>query len=304
MKAKGRIPALATPLVGDDRVHEQELRSLVEFLIQQGVGGFWANGGFSGFAHLRDEDQVRAIEIIADQVRNRVPILAGITDTSVHRVLQRAETVGSKGVDAFFVQPPSYGMWDSGRLINYYREIARNLSLPLYIYNDPWSTRVPIDAETTIAISREPNVAGMKESSDNPYQLVALAQHFAGSDFNLLVGTMPHGCYALNLGFDGVVDPTDNFFIEPAVSLWKSAEQGDWNSAFAWQARLDRIGTVLMKADDFRAAVEACMVMRGLCTCIQPHPFPPLEDSSRLGILRGLLNEAGLLSLEVQLPAD
>ncbi|HEY3129513.1 MAG TPA: dihydrodipicolinate synthase family protein [Acidobacteriota bacterium] len=294
MKVSGRVPAIATPLTEDDRIHESELRSLVEFLIGKGVHGFWANGGFSGFAHLRDEDQVRTVRIIVDQASKRVPVLAGITDTSVSRVLERAEMMAQTGADYLFVQPPSYGMWDSSRLLAYYRDVARNVSLPLYIYNDPWSSRTPLDVETVIALGRESNIVGMKESSDNPYQLVALAQHFGNSDFNLLVGTMPLGCYALNVGFDGVVDPTDNFFTEPAVALIEAAQRGDWKEAFAWQSKLDRIGHVLMNLGDYRAAVEACMVMRGLCTRIRPRPFGPLEDSEKLEKLNGLLLEAGL----------
>lgn len=294
MKLQGRIPAIPTPLTDDECVHEQQLRGIVEHLLARGVHGFWTNGGFGGYAHLRDQEQIRAVEIVVDQVKGRVPVLAGITDNSATLAIERAVQMKEVGADYLFLSTPSYDMWNNQTLISFFREIAQNVGLPLLIYNNPWSTHIAMDTEVIFALGRESNIIGIKDSSENPYQLVSLVDHFRSSDFTLLVGTMPLGCYALQIGFDGVVDPTDVLYIEMGVAMFDAARAGNWQKAIEWQNKIDELGRVLMNLGDYRGAVETCLIMLGLCDKISPRPFGPIRDPEKLKLLKEMLISAGL----------
>lgn len=295
MKLQGRIPAIPTPLTEDERIHEAQLRGIVEHLITRGVHGFWANGGFGGYAHLRDGEQIRAVQIVVDQVKGRVPVLAGITANGATLAIERAARMKEVGADYLFISTPSYDMWTGETLTTFFQEVARNVDLPLYLYNNHWSTHVAIDPEVIFTLAREPNVVGLKDSSENPYQFVVLADHFRGSDFTLLVGTMPLGCYALQVGFDGVVDPTDVLYIELGGAMFNAARAGDWAEAIRLQNKIDEVGRVLMNVGDYRGAVEACLSMQGLVDKISPRPFGPIRDSAKLKLLKQTLQSADLL---------
>jgi 4-hydroxy-tetrahydrodipicolinate synthase len=295
MKVKGRIVPIATPLAEHEYVNEVQLRSLVDYLIGKGVHGFWANGGFGGQTYLRDEQQVRAVRIVVDQTRRRVPVLAGISDTSVTRVLDKASRISSCGPDGLFLLITPYDSLTNSQVIAYYEDVAEHVDLPLYIYNNPWATHHAMDSDTIIRLGHHPNIVGIKDSSENPYLFVALAEHFRGSDFTLLAGTMPLDCFALSLGFDGVIDPTDQIYTDLAVAQFEAAQAGDWARAFSIQHRLDKIGRLLMNLGDYRAGMEACMAMLGLCERIRPRPFPAIEDPATLAQLRAVLIDARIL---------
>ena len=295
MKISGRVVPIATPMTKDERVHEQHLRQLVDYLLDRGVHGFWANGGFGGNTYLRDEEQIRAVQIVIDQTRNRVPVVAGISDTSVTKVIDKGARMSALGPDGLFLLPPPYDGIGGQQAIAFYQDVAEHVDLPLYIYHNHYATHVKMDAETIFALGRHPNIVGIKDSSEDPYLYVALAQHFAGSDFTLLAGTMPLSCYAMSLGFDGVVDPTDQVYTDLAVAQFNAARSRDWDQALAIQHKLDKVGRLTMNLGDYRAAVEACMNMIGLNYRIRPRPSAALEDGESLNKLRTVLTEVGIL---------
>jgi dihydrodipicolinate synthase/N-acetylneuraminate lyase len=294
MKLKGRIVPIATPLDKEERVNESQLRYLVDYLIDKGVHGFWANGGFGGQSYLRDSEQFRAMRVVIDQVKKRVPVLVGISDTSVTRVLDKAALMTEYGPDGLFLLPTPYDTLSSSQIIDFYKDVASHVSPPLYIYHNPWSTHVTLDADTIIALGRHPNIKGIKDSSENPYLFVALAQHFKDTDFTLLAGTMPLAYYAMTLGFDGVVDPTDQVYTDLAVAQFNATQSGDWDQALKIQYKLDKLGLLTMSLGDYRAAVEACMNMLGLCDRIHPRPYAAIEDEGILKRLRAALSEADI----------
>ena len=61
-------------------INEGETRRYVDWLIDKGVHGLYPNGSTGEFTRFTAEERVRIIEIIADQVNGRVPILAGAAE--------------------------------------------------------------------------------------------------------------------------------------------------------------------------------------------------------------------------------
>jgi dihydrodipicolinate synthase/N-acetylneuraminate lyase len=304
MKLSGRIVPIATPLIEGEFVHEQQLRNLVDYLIEKGVHGFWANGGFGGNTYLRDEVQFRAMEIIIDQTRKRVPVLAGMADNSVTRVIDKAARMTALGPDALFLLPPAYDGLPNSQVIDFYQDVASHVELPLYIYHNHYSTHVKMDADSIITLSRHPNIVGIKDSSEDPYLFVALARHFKNSDFCLLAGTMPLGCFAMQLGFDGVVDPTDQVYTELGVAQFEAVKAQDWNLAIELQQKIDKVGYLTMTLGNYRATVEACLNMMGLCERIVPRPYPSLEDREAWEKLRNVMIEVGILPVAEAVTGD
>src|SRR5262249_57183846 len=79
-----RLAGIFTPNIVplDDRgdINEPELRRYVDWLIERGVHGLYPNGSTGEFTRFTAEERRRIIEIIADQTRGRVPILAGAAE--------------------------------------------------------------------------------------------------------------------------------------------------------------------------------------------------------------------------------
>ena len=74
------------PLDNRGDINEPELRRYVDWLIERGVHGLYPNGSTGEFTRFTAEERRRIIEIIADQTRGRVPILAGAAEANVNPI--------------------------------------------------------------------------------------------------------------------------------------------------------------------------------------------------------------------------
>ena len=84
MAQQERLRGIFTPnLVPQDssgEINEAELRRYVDWLIARGVHGLYPNGSTGEFTRFRADERRRITEIIADQTKGRVPILAGAAE--------------------------------------------------------------------------------------------------------------------------------------------------------------------------------------------------------------------------------
>ena len=89
----GSYVAIATPMKGG-KIDEEKLRNLVEFQIDQGTDGFVPCGTTGESATLTYEEHCEVVRIVIDQVKNRVPIIAGSGSNSTHESVFLTEFSG------------------------------------------------------------------------------------------------------------------------------------------------------------------------------------------------------------------
>src|SRR6187200_565615 len=96
------------PLDSRGEINEAELRRYCDWLIERGVHGLYPNGSTGEFTRFTVEERRRIIEIIADQTRGRVPILAGAAEANVKETIKACEYYHSLGVRAVAIVAPFY----------------------------------------------------------------------------------------------------------------------------------------------------------------------------------------------------
>src|ERR1051325_11060205 len=74
---RGTGTALVTPFDSSSAVDEPALRKLVDFQIKNGVEALLPAGTTGESVTLRDDELSRLISIVVEQVRGRVPVIAG-----------------------------------------------------------------------------------------------------------------------------------------------------------------------------------------------------------------------------------
>jgi len=177
-KLKGVVVPLGTPLTSDERIDEKGMRKLTRYVLDGGVHGIFVLGTMGGFTFLEDKEKTRAIEIVIDEVKGKVPVIAGASDTSTARVIKNVRIAQKMKADAVAILPPYYGSLKQKQIINFYSKIAEEVNIPLFIYNNPFSTRNPIEPETVFELSKSENIVGIKDSSQNFFNLFSVIQDF------------------------------------------------------------------------------------------------------------------------------
>src|SRR5690348_7852834 len=133
----GIIPAVALPLTADERIDEPTLRHYARWVLSHGVKAVSVNGHGGEGPYLYPEERVRVLEIWADEVRGRVPIIAGLPAVFTDEAVRLARDARKAGADALLVfNPPIYG---GGPLpadlpFNYHKALADETGMPQIIF--------------------------------------------------------------------------------------------------------------------------------------------------------------------------
>src|SRR5262245_4859553 len=95
----GALTALVTPF-RDDKIDEKALRAIVAEQIDQGIDGIVPAGTTGESASLSHEEYVRLLTIVVEEVRGRVPVIAGAGAASTSHAIELAKAAQRCKVDA------------------------------------------------------------------------------------------------------------------------------------------------------------------------------------------------------------
>ena len=164
------------PLDARGEINEPELRRYTDWLIERGVHGLYPNGSTGEFTRFTAEERRRIIEIMADQTRGRVPILAGAAEANVRETIAACEYYHALGVRAVAIVSPFYYKLSPAGVYAYFKEIADNTPIDVTLYNIPMFAS-PIDVPTVQRLAEEcERVVAIKDSSgDLPHMMRMIA---------------------------------------------------------------------------------------------------------------------------------
>ncbi|RJT04852.1 dihydrodipicolinate synthase family protein [Halococcus sp. IIIV-5B] len=214
---------LVTPFDEDGGIDESKLRAVASWVVECGVD-FVVPCGSNGESELMTlEERAEVTEIVADEVS--VPVLAGTGHPGFEETREQTRRAAEAGADAALVVTPYYFEHDQAALAAYYRRLADESPLPIYLYNVPAKTGVSLDPETVGAVADHENVAGMKDSTGD---MIAFQRErrLAGPDFDLLVGTGALLAPALDAGGDGGVMALANVVPDLLAEVYRQRDDG------------------------------------------------------------------------------
>ncbi|KAA0258971.1 4-hydroxy-tetrahydrodipicolinate synthase [Deferribacter autotrophicus] len=226
---KGSIVAIVTPMKNGD-VDEDKLRELVEFQIANGTDGIVPCGTTGESATLTYEEHCKVIDIVIDQVKGRVPVIAGTGSNSTHETIYLTNHAKEAGADAALVITPYYNKPTQKGLYEHFKAVAEAVDIPIILYNVPGRTAVNMLPDTVIELSKIKNIVGIKEASGS---LDQAAEIIAGTndDFLLLSGEDSLTFSLLCLGGDGVISVATNIVPDMMAELVDSFFAGDIEKA-------------------------------------------------------------------------
>lgn len=277
---RGIVPPIATPIKPDETVDEKGMRRLVNYLLDNGAHCIFVMGGTGEFFTFPDREKRRAIEIVADEVAGRAPVIAGVTDLSTRRAIDNAHVAQEAGADFVASLPPFFFSMGQSWISDFYTALAGDTDLPLLLYNILNPIHTNIEPETARTLSEHPNIVGMKDSADYAHvqQVVFLTQ---GSDFQVLDGLEPHFYASLNVGAAGGVLSASNFCPALCRDIYDKTVAGDHERAVELQRMLNRLLGELQGFSSWWGVVKTCLSILGLCDNTVTRPVPTCTDEER-----------------------
>lgn len=278
-KLKGCGTALVTPFNEDLSIDEVALRRFVEFQISEGVEFLVPCGTTGESPTLNDAEHRRVVEIVVEETRGRVPVIAGAGGYNTAHVIKLARECERLGVDGLLSVTPYYNKPTQEGLFQHFKAIADSTSLPIILYNVPPRTNVNILPDTIVRLAEIPNIIGVKEASGDISQIAEIITRVT-EDFRVLSGDDSMTLPLIALGGVGLISVASNEAPSRMRALTRACLDNEWNQA----RQLNRELWPLMKANFIETSpgpVKAALAMMGKIKEVYRLPMVPVKAETR-----------------------
>ena len=226
----GTITALLTPFKNGN-IDEEAYRAHIEWQIEQGVNGLVPCGTTGESATMTHEEHEAVIRICVDQVKGRVPVIAGSGSNNTIEAVSLTKFAKHAGADAALLISPYYNKPTQEGIFQHFKAVNDAVALPLFVYNVPGRTGSNVLPATQARMARElEHVVGCKEATANLVQISDIIEQ-CPEDFILLSGDDFTVVPTYSVGGKGVISVVSNVLPNTMSRLTAACERGDYAEA-------------------------------------------------------------------------
>ncbi|MEQ1913006.1 MAG: 4-hydroxy-tetrahydrodipicolinate synthase [Vicinamibacterales bacterium] len=229
--------ALVTPFTRSGELDESAVRRLGRRQIDAGIHFLVPCGTTGENPTLSDAERIRIVEILVDEAKGRVPVLAGAGGYDTREVIHLAAAMKRAGASGLLSVTPYYNKPTQEGLFLHYRAIAESTDLPIVVYNVPGRAGVNVEPSTLARLSAFPNIVGVKEASGNITQMCEVCR-VVPSDFIVLSGDDAITLPLMAVGGKGVISVASNEIPADMVEMVQAGLRGDFAAARAVHHRI------------------------------------------------------------------
>lgn len=163
---KGFYTALGTPFDAEENFLADSMCCQIEQQIAAGTSGLLVMGSMGNEAYIKDSEYAKVAEVSASAAAGRVPVLVGVTDVSIGRVMDRIDAISHvRGIDGVVSTVPYYSTVNQDNIFTFYNEIANQSKWPVYLYDLAVVTKAPTLPATVKRLWKNPNIKGIKSGN-------------------------------------------------------------------------------------------------------------------------------------------
>lgn len=236
---KGIFPPVVTPFNRRGEVDESLYRENILRLWGSGLAGVLVAGSTGEAPYLTERERLRLTGIARELVRPPELLVVGTGLESTQETLRLSREAVKCGADVILAITPCYykARMDSPTLIAHFRRLADELARPLVMYNIPQFTGVRMAPEALAALSKHPNIIGLKESSGDLAYVRSILR-VVRKGFRVVVGAPVIFLDALRAGAAGAVLGLANFAPEICLGIYEAFTRRQVKLARDLQRRL------------------------------------------------------------------
>ena len=287
----GILPPLTTPFTDDELDISKLLRNIRKYERRE-LAGYVLFGSNGENAFLTREEKIQIISSIREQTKKI--LIAGIGSDSIKETISLANESAEKGVDYALIITPSFFKSEMKHhtFLNYYNKVAESVMIPVIIYNVPKFTNVNIETETIIELAKHPNIAGLKDSTENTARISEIVANIPDS-FKVIVGTASVLYPGLMAGADGGILALANIAPDECLQLYLHFIANKNKEALELQNRLIPVNKAVTTKFGV-AGLKAAMDLLGYDGGNPRLPLEPLNEAQIIE-LKIILKQASLI---------
>jgi len=240
---KGSIVAIVTPFK-KGKVDEKALGNLIEWHIAQGTNAIVPCGTTGESATLDYREHFRVIDFTVQAVNKRIPVIAGTGANSTDETIEITKHAKKSGADAALLVAPYYNKPTQEGLYRHYKTVAKEVNIPIVLYNVPGRTAVNILPSTVARLAEIKNIVAIKEATGDMKQVSEVIR-LCGESITVISGddftTLP----LLALGGKGVISVAANVAPNEVSMMCSLMLNGAYDEALKLHYKLEPLNAAM-----------------------------------------------------------
>jgi len=202
------ITAIVTPFKEDLSVDLDSLEKIIDSIIEQKTTSILVNGTTGESPNLNLREKLKLLSFIKQVSGKQAKVIFGVCLNSTSQTIELAKEASKNKADAILVISPYYNKPNQEGLYLHFSEIAKEINLPIMLYDIPGRTGVRISTEVLQKLlKKHKNIQAIKESPGDLFDKTVQEIPFLSEIYNFQAYsgddalTLP----LLSLGYVGAV---------------------------------------------------------------------------------------------------
>jgi 4-hydroxy-tetrahydrodipicolinate synthase len=241
---RGSFCVTITPFSEDGRrLDIPAWKRFLDWQLAEGVPGLIILGTTGEFLTLTDDERTEFVEATVKHVRRRVPVLVGSMNAYTPKAVRYSVEAERLGADGLMIIPPYYYTPTEDEIFAYYRAICEKVSIPIMLYNNPFTSNVDMSAKLVARLTRAfEQIRYIKEASQDMARVYDIVEE-TGGVMNVFAGQRIVESYLY--GAVGYVNPYGNYIPRASTRICDFCAEGRWEEAKKIERLINRIYAVI-----------------------------------------------------------
>jgi 4-hydroxy-tetrahydrodipicolinate synthase len=299
----GVIPAVLLPFEDDLSIDEKSFRGHLRHVAAvEGLSAITVNAHSTEVASCTFEEQRRVMEIAADEVGGKLPIVHGVWADGSQEAARIARAATAGGASALLVFPPApFTLGQNAEMaIAHFRRVAEASDLPIIAFQYPLATGQGYPPETLLRlVETVPSIRAIKDWSNNVQLHEWQVRTLQGlpRPVNVLSTHSSWLFSSLVLGCNGLLSGSGSVIADLQAQLFRAVAANDLVAARAANDRIYPLARAFY-ADPFvdmhNRMKEALVLLGHIPRAVVRPPLVKL-GVAEIERIRGALAEAGFM---------
>ncbi len=243
---RGSFAVTITPFTPDgSKLDLPAWRKFLDWQLAEGVPGIIILGTTGEFLTVDDDERTEFVEATVKHINKRIPVLVGTMNAHTPRAVRYSAEAERLGADGLMIVPPYYYTPTEDEIFAYYKAICAKVSIPIMLYNNPFTSNVDMSAKLVAKLTRSfEQIRYIKEASQDMARVYDIIEETDGL-MNVFAGQRIVESYLY--GAVGYVNPWGNYFPRASTRICDFCAEGRWDDAKKIERLINRINATLME---------------------------------------------------------
>ena len=222
---EGIMPAVTTKFTTKDTLDLAMFSQNIKAQLEAGVHGIVLGGTLGEASTLEDSEKRTLTTETVKIVAGKIPVMINIAEQTTKGAIDAANKAEEDGASGLMMLPPMRYSAGDREVLEYFKAVANNSSLPIMVYNNPVDYKTEVTLDMFDVLLKCETIQAVKESTRDISNVTRIKNRF-GNRLKIMTGVDTLALESLLMGADGWVAGLVCAFPAETVAIYELQKAG------------------------------------------------------------------------------